>query len=81
MNYELLKFLGFGEEVERVKKGLCPFCAEPTDASQFKDPLSLKEWRVSGMCQKCQDDAFGCAAIAVQVCLLGHFPAMSGDQD
>ncbi len=29
------------------------------DASEFKDPLSAKEYTISGMCQICQDATFG----------------------
>ena len=25
----------------------------------FRDPLSAKEYRISGMCQRCQDNMFG----------------------
>jgi len=25
----------------------------------FKDQLSIKEYSISGLCQKCQDDTFG----------------------
>lgn len=28
------------------------------DASEFKDELSRKEYRISGMCQACQDGLF-----------------------
>lgn len=29
------------------------------DASSFRDALSAKEYRISGMCQSCQDSIFG----------------------
>jgi hypothetical protein len=40
----------------------CPTCdalLEPYDLSMM-DELSLQEWRISGMCQQCQDDVFTC---------------------
>ena len=35
---------------------LCVMCGG--DASSFKNSLSEKEYRLSGMCQKCQDNFF-----------------------
>lgn len=29
------------------------------DASAFRDALSRKEYSISGLCQKCQDEIFG----------------------
>ena len=35
-----------------------PFgCGQPV--GQFKDELSKREYRISGLCQKCQDKIFG----------------------
>lgn len=40
-----------------ITSDVCVFCAG--DASTFKDDLSEKEYRISGLCQKCQDETFG----------------------
>lgn len=48
----------FDKEFERIKKGNCPFCNEKIDKDEFKDPLSIKEFNISGLCQKCQDKFF-----------------------
>ena len=40
-----------------VRSSVCATCGG--DASKFKDPLSEKEFTISGMCQKCQDSVFG----------------------
>lgn len=32
-------------------------CGGP--ATEFKDELSRREYRISGLCQKCQDEVFG----------------------
>jgi len=32
-------------------------CGGP--AMVFRDPLSAREYRITGMCQKCQDEFFG----------------------
>lgn len=42
-------------EAEKV----CVFCHEPINMKDFRNELSRKEYRISGICQKCQDDVFG----------------------
>ena len=59
MNKELMKQAGFSKEVEKVEQGLCPTCSKPIDKSKFRNEISLKEFRISGMCQECQDSIFG----------------------
>ena len=49
----------FPKYSERVEKGLCPFCEHPLDISEFRDELSIKEAKISGLCQACQDKTFG----------------------
>lgn len=39
-------------------QGLCPFCKCKVNIKDFKDRLSIKEYRLSGLCQKCQDETF-----------------------
>ena len=58
MNGNIMRAAGFGEVVDKVKAGNCPFCSKPVESNSFKDELSLKEFNISGMCQKCQDDFF-----------------------
>jgi len=54
-----LKALGFGKEVGNVEQGLCPFCGtDKTKKEDFRDPQSFKEFEISGLCQKCQDETF-----------------------
>lgn len=38
--------------------GLCPICGIAVNPGDFRDVISLKEFDISGMCQKCQDDFF-----------------------
>jgi hypothetical protein len=52
-----MKKLGFGEEVELVNRNICSFCKEP--AGCFRNAISAKEYRISGLCQSCQDEVFG----------------------
>lgn len=51
-----LKMFGRARSLAKAGKG-CVFCGGP--ATDFKDALSKKEYGISGLCQKCQDKAFG----------------------
>ena len=56
MNKDIVKAMGFDKEVEQ---GNCPFCKKAIHPNtEFNDTLSLKEYRISGLCQKCQDGVF-----------------------
>lgn len=57
MNREIMNAL-FADAVKLVDQGMCPTCAQPL--GEFKDELSRKEARISGMCQACQDSVFDC---------------------
>ena len=50
---------GFKKEMELVEGGYCPFCLDSVTEDDFKDELSKKEYKISGICQKCQDKVFG----------------------
>jgi uncharacterized CHY-type Zn-finger protein len=58
MNKDIMKTMGFGDQVSLVEKGKCPFCKKQVDPGKFKDELTLKEYRISGMCEECQDGFF-----------------------
>ena len=49
----------FPKMVERVAELRCASCAAPINKEDFRDALSVKEYGISGLCQKCQDNAFG----------------------
>lgn len=54
-----LKVLGFEEELKRIENKQCPFCgSSKTSKKDFRDELSWKEFKISALCQKCQDDIF-----------------------
>lgn len=57
--FNAAKKLGLHKEVERARHGFCPFCAKPVAKEDFRDALSLKEFKISGICQPCQDSFFG----------------------
>jgi len=62
MNKNIMKQFGFESEVALVESGKCPFCRKSIDTQNpdaFKDDLSRKEFSISGLCQKCQDNFFG----------------------
>jgi hypothetical protein len=54
-----MRKLGFDKEIDRIEKGECPFCGKKIDPNtEYRDRLSRKEYELSGMCQKCQDQTF-----------------------
>ena len=59
MNKAIMQAAGFEEEVKQVEAGRCPFCKKTVMLGAFRDKLSLREFRISGLCQSCQDDFFG----------------------
>lgn len=40
-----------------IRGGKCMTCDDPD--MNLRDDLSVREYRISGMCQKCQDQTFG----------------------
>jgi hypothetical protein len=60
MNKKIMTDLGFAEAVKDVENGVCPFCKKVIVPSrEFRDEASLEEYKISGLCQKCQDKYFG----------------------
>ncbi len=58
MNKEIMKQAGFREEVKLVEQGFCPLCKEKVKMEDFKDEISVKELKISGMCYDCQGKTF-----------------------
>lgn len=55
-----LRDLGFEKEVENVEQKKCPFCGKIISGREdFDDNLSWKEYKISGLCQSCQNEMFG----------------------
>lgn len=46
-------------QTEAKEKGVCVTCGNKIKMEDFKDELSKKEYNISGLCMKCQDDTFG----------------------
>jgi len=47
----------FQAVMDNVEQGLCPQCDKRVRG--FNDELSMTEYKISGLCQQCQDDFFG----------------------
>lgn len=61
MNEAIMKKAGFGEEVNKVKYGYCPFC-NIYITEKMKSKMSsadLREFKISGLCSSCQKEMFG----------------------
>lgn len=58
MNDKIMEAAGFGEHVKLVCANKCPFCKKPINMADFTDSTSRKEYRISGLCQACQNDMF-----------------------
>lgn len=47
---------------DKIQQGVCippPFgCGREGIEGEFRDELSRKEYSISGLCQKCQDEVF-----------------------
>jgi len=54
-NLSIKMFKGVSRAVS-IAENVCVCCKG--DASTFTDELSIKEFSISGMCQKCQDEIF-----------------------
>ena len=49
--------MAFGRtKSEALAKGICIKCGKPP--GKFSDELSEKEWRITRMCQDCQDEFY-----------------------
>lgn len=58
MNENIMAAFGFKNELLLIKLGKCPFCKIGINPEDFRDDLSRKEFSISGLCQKCQDEVF-----------------------
>lgn len=52
----LTSMMGISRQ-KAFEKRICISCLKP--ATEFNDPLSEKEYSISCLCQKCQDEIFG----------------------
>lgn len=51
-----------GERLQEMHQnrtqGLCPFCGKDMTGATFRDTQSIREYKISGICQECQDEYF-----------------------
>ena len=59
MNPKLMEQTGFTRKLKMVLLGKCPFCGREVDPNSFRNTLSEREYRISGLCQSCQNKTFG----------------------
>jgi hypothetical protein len=59
MNKDIMIAAGYKDEVKLVEEAKCPTCRKYIKWGDWKDTDSIAEYRVSGMCQACQDSIFG----------------------
>lgn len=60
MNKKIMEAFGLGDKAKAVEEGLCPSCGNHVNFEDFRDDLSRREFDISGLCQKCQDEFYGC---------------------
>jgi len=58
MNKDIMKQAGFEEEVKLFEEKKCVLCREPINMEDFEDEISKREYYISGICQKCQNEVF-----------------------
>jgi hypothetical protein len=49
----------FPEKLALINLGHCPVCEKQIKLADFKNEISKREFEISGLCQKCQDETFG----------------------
>jgi len=46
------------ERTKAIRREICVDCKSEVDMSNFRDEKSKEEYRISGLCQNCQDEVF-----------------------
>ena len=55
MNPQIMTASGFPNAYEEQQAGICPICKSSISLDSFKDVLSIQDYAITGLCQKCQD--------------------------
>lgn len=59
MNRQIMKAM-FPKAIENIDNGKCGLCDKDIDEeTEFRDEESKKEFKISGLCQQCQDEIYG----------------------
>ncbi|NOQ37383.1 hypothetical protein GQ472_00715 [archaeon] len=56
MNRDIVEAI-FPETIKKIEDKICPIC--DAKIGRFRDELSKREYAISGLCQRCQDDICG----------------------
>lgn len=48
----------FPEAVKRISMGKCATCGKDVNHDDFRKDIDRRKFKISGMCQKCQDSVF-----------------------
>lgn len=60
MNNDLTKLFELSDGSGRPReKACCPYCGNGVEEADFYDADSKTEFKISGLCQSCQDEFFG----------------------
>jgi hypothetical protein len=54
-----LKELKIGQKIAMFKDYRCSLCSLRVDIEEFRNQVFFREFRISGLCQGCQDLVFG----------------------
>ena len=54
---DLISTFAGKSRIDTINNDICINCGK--DATKFNNTLSVKEYSISGLCQKCQDEVFG----------------------
>ena len=58
--FDVVAEKNFGKsKTDAENEKVCVFCHKPIEMKNFRNEISIREYRISGICQKCQDDMFG----------------------
>lgn len=53
---EIFKTLFGYDRKKSIESDVCALCNSSVSEDSFRTPLAKKEFTISGMCQKCQDE-------------------------
>ena len=56
---QLIRSIAGKDRQETILAGDCMTCNNECIDDNFRDEASEREYQISGMCQECQDNAFG----------------------
>ena len=58
MNKNIMNQL-FPEEMKLIEEQKCPICTNFVNEDEFRNVLSKQDYKITGLCQICQDRIYG----------------------